>query len=146
MLNAGGGLPPWGLHPPPVLPGAPPGTSYDPPGRYHNSAQIYSPPYLFKGARPVIRRAPKKVRYGETFTVETRDAARIAAVTWIRPGAVTHAFDESQRFMRLTFTAAGHRLKVTAPDRNSVSPPGPYMLFLLDKKGVPSVARIVTIK
>lgn len=146
VLNAGGGLPPWGMHPPKVLPGAPPGTTYDPPGRYHNSAQIYSPPYLFKGARPTIRRAPKQVRYGETFTVETRDAASIASVTWIRPGAVTHAFDESQRFMRLTFIAEGHHLKVTAPDRDSVSPPGPYMLFILNRKGVPSVAKVVTIK
>ena len=71
VLNAGGGLPPWGMHPPKPLPGAPPGTSYEPPGRYHNSAQIYSPPYLFKGARPKITRAPKKVGYGQTFTVTT---------------------------------------------------------------------------
>jgi hypothetical protein len=146
LLNAGGGLPPWGMHPPKVLPGAPPGTSYDPPGPYHNSAQIYSPPYLFKGARPAIRRAPKKVAYGQTFTVETRDASRIAAVTWIRPGAVTHAFDMSQRFMRLKFIAHAHTLKVTAPDSDSISPPGPYMLFLLNRKGVPSVAKMVFIK
>ena len=146
VLSAGGGLPPWGMHPPKVLPGAPPGTSYDPPGRYHNSGQIYSPPYLFKGARPAIRHAPKKVAYGETFTVETRDAARIASVTWIRPGAVTHAFDMSQRFMRLKFTAHGHTLQVTAPDSNSISPPGPYMLFILNRNGVPSVAKFVFIQ
>jgi hypothetical protein len=146
VLNAGGGLPPWGMHPPNVLPGAPPGTSYQPPGRYHNSAQIYSPPYLFKGSRPTIRRAPRKVTYGETFTVVTRDAAKIGTVTWIRLGAVTHAFDESQRFMRLKFTVDGRKLKVTAPDRDSVSPPGPYMLFILNQRGVPSVAKILTIK
>ena len=146
VLSAGGGLPPWGMHPPEPLPGAPPDTSYEPPGRYHNSAQIYSPPYLFKGARPRIGRAPKKVGYGETFTVTTPDAAKIAAVTWIRLGAVTHAFDESQRFVRLKFSVGGRKLSVTSPDRAAISPPGPYMLFLLNKRGVPSVAKIVMIR
>jgi len=76
----------------------------------------------------------------------TRDTSKIAAVTWIRLGAVTHAFDMSQRFMRLDFTQHGRTLRVTAPDRNSVSPPGPYMLFILNGKGVHSVAKIITIK
>jgi galactose oxidase len=144
VLNAGGGLPPWGDPPPKVLPDAPPRTSYEP-GPYHNNAQIYSPPYLFKGSRPVIGSAPKKVRYGETFTVATPDAANVANVTWIRPGAVTHAFDESQRFMRLKFTANEGALSVTAPDRGTISPPGPYMLFILNRDGVPSVAKFVFI-
>jgi hypothetical protein len=52
----------------------------------------------------------------------------------------------SQRFMRLKFTAHGHTLKVTAPDLDSVSPPGPYMLFILNRNGVPSVAKMVFIK
>jgi galactose oxidase len=144
VLNAGGGLPPWGEPPPKVLPGAPPGTSYEA-GPYQNSAQIYSPPYLFKGPRPVINSAPKKVSYGETFYVDTPDAADIGSVTWIRPGAVTHAFDMSQRFMRLKFTVYDGKLSVTAPDRDTISPPGPYMLFILNRYGVPSVAKFVFI-
>ena len=145
VLNAGGGLPPWGEPPPKPLPGAPPGTSYEA-GPYRNSAQIYSPPYLFKGPRPVITTAPAAVAYGATFTVTTPDAANIAAVTWIRPGAVTHAFDESQRFMRLKFSAYDGSLTVTAPDRDTISPPGPYLLFLISRQGVPSVAKFVTIR
>ncbi|HEV7425609.1 MAG TPA: galactose oxidase-like domain-containing protein [Thermoanaerobaculia bacterium] len=145
VLNAGGGLPPWGEPPPKPLPGAPSGTSYEA-GPFHNSAQIYSPPYLFKGARPVISSAPAAVKYGEAFTVDTPDAANIAAVTWIHPGAVTHAFDESQRFVRLKFTAYEGKLTVTAPDRDTISPPGPYMLFILNRAGVPSVAKFVTIR
>ena len=35
----------------------------------HREAQIFSPPYLFKGARPVITSAPASVRYGQTFEV-----------------------------------------------------------------------------
>jgi len=144
VLNAGGGLPPWGDPPPKVLPDAPPGTSYER-GPFHDNAQIYSPPYLFKGARPTISSAPSKVKYGETFTVATPDAESIGSVTWIHPGAVTHAFDESQRFVRLDFKLYDGKLSVTAPDRDTISPPGPYMLFLLNRDGVPSVAKWVTI-
>src|SRR5262245_53526707 len=45
--------------------------------------QIYSPPYLFKGPRPTIGSAPTNVLYGQTFFVQTPDAANIAAVNWI---------------------------------------------------------------
>ena len=42
------------------------------------NAEIYSPPYLFKGARPTISSAPATVQYGSTFNVQTPDAASIA--------------------------------------------------------------------
>src|SRR6266496_5241233 len=37
------------------------------------SAEIYSPPYLFKGARPTITSAPTNVTYGQSFVVGTPD-------------------------------------------------------------------------
>ena len=33
----------------------------------HYDAQVFSPPYLFKGTRPQITSAPDSVQYGETF-------------------------------------------------------------------------------
>ena len=38
------------------------------------------------------------------------------------------------------------RLSVTAPDSPNVCPPGHYMLFILSKEGVPSIARIIQIQ
>ncbi|HKO56952.1 MAG TPA: galactose oxidase-like domain-containing protein [Thermoanaerobaculia bacterium] len=142
VLNAGGGLPPWGEPPPPPPPGLPPYEA----GPFHNSAQIYSPPYLFRGARPVIATAPAAIRYGERFTVATPNAADIGKVTFLHPGAVTHAFDQSQRFVSLSFTVEGGNLRVTAPANGNIAPPGHYMLFILSKNGVPSVAKWVTIQ
>ena len=46
--------------------------------------EVYEPPYLFKGARPTINSAPATVSYGQTFFVETPNAASITQVTWIR--------------------------------------------------------------
>ena len=109
------------------------------------SAQIYSPPYLFKGTRPTVASAPSTVNYGQSFFVSTPDAANIGMVTWIRLGSVTHGFDQNQRLNHLNFSPGSGGLNVTAPANANLAPPGHYMLFLVNKNGVPSVASIVRI-
>jgi galactose oxidase-like protein/glyoxal oxidase-like protein/fibronectin type III domain protein/Kelch motif protein len=109
------------------------------------NAEIYSPPYLFKGTRPAISSAPASVVYGQTFFVETPNAASITKVTGIRLPSVTHAFDQNQRINRLSFSQATGGLNVTAPSNANLCPPGHYMLFILDGNGVPSVAKIIAI-
>jgi hypothetical protein len=116
----------------------------DPPGgAAQENAEIYSPPYLFKGPRPTITTAPSQLVYGQPVSVQTPDAQSITGVTLIRLGSVTHAFNQNQRIVRLPFTAAPGSLSVTVPSNTNVAPPGHYMLFLLNNNGVPSVARIV---
>ena len=106
--------------------------------------EVYSPPYLFApGPRPTIASAPAAVSYGQSFFVETPDAASIAKVTWIRLSSVTHAFNQNQRINRLSFTQAAGGLNVVPPSNPNLAPPGHYMLFLLNGNDVPSVARIV---
>jgi hypothetical protein len=108
------------------------------------SAEFFAPPYLFKGPRPTITSAPQQLQYGQSFNVLTPDAARIAAVSLTRFGTVTHAFNMGQRFIPLTFSVSGTgSLAVTAPVDSNLAPPGNYMLFILDSKGIPSVAAIV---
>jgi hypothetical protein len=109
------------------------------------NAEIFSPPYLFKGPRPSISSAPAVLTYGAPFTVGTPDASRVAKVSLIALSAVTHAYNESQRFVPLSFTAGTSSLTVQAPGSGNIAPPGPYMLFLLDDIGVPSVARMVRV-
>jgi hypothetical protein len=109
------------------------------------NAEFYSPPYLFRGVRPVIASAPSEVHYGEQFRVVTPDASAITQVSLIRLGAVTHAFDENQRFQRLSFSADATGLAVTTPSSSNRAPPGHYMLFVLNGAGVPSIAKIIRI-
>ena len=47
--------------------------------------ELYSPPYLFKGARPTISSAPATINFGQQFTIGTPDAASITGVTWLSP-------------------------------------------------------------
>ena len=109
------------------------------------SGEIYSPPYLSKGPRPQITDAPDTVHYGQTFTIDTPDAARIANVSMVRMGNVTHNVDMDQRFQRLTMSVNGGSLQVTGPQNANYAPPGWYMIFLNDNQGVPSHAQIVQV-
>jgi hypothetical protein len=109
------------------------------------NAEIFSPPYLFKGARPTISSAPASVSYGQTAFVGTPDATTVTGISWIRLGSVTHTFNQDQRFLRLGFTQATGGVNVTFPSSANLSPPGYYMLFLLNGNGVPSVGQILRI-
>ncbi|HSS39591.1 MAG TPA: galactose oxidase early set domain-containing protein, partial [Polyangia bacterium] len=120
-------------------------------GRYNDtsapsdqfSAEFFAPPYLFKGPRPVITTAPSTLQYGQTFAVQTPDAAKIGSVSLLRYGATTHTVNMSQRYLPLTFTAGNGALTVTAPPNKNIAPPGNYMLFILDTNGIPSVSATV---
>ncbi len=109
--------------------------------------EIFSPPYLFKGARPVITSvATSNVTYGQTFTVATPNAAQITEARWIRLGSVTHAFDMGQRANTLEFTPTATGVDITAPANPNLAPPGYYMVFILNRNGVPSEGKIVRVR
>jgi galactose oxidase len=59
---------------------------------------------------------------------------------------VTHAFDQSQRFVELGFRRVAGGLSVLAPASNRVAPPGPYLLFLLNRAGIPSIGRTILVR
>jgi galactose oxidase len=111
----------------------------------HSDAQIFLPPYLFKGARPDILSSPEEINYGEAFEVKTSKLEEIGHVSWIRLPSVTHSFDQNQRINFLVFSIQQQKLMVTAPSNAVVCPPGHYMMFLLSKAKVPSVAKIIKI-
>jgi uncharacterized delta-60 repeat protein len=108
-------------------------------------AEIFSPPYLSKGARPVISSAPSVVAYGQSFTVQTPVAEEVSSVTFLRLGSVTHSFNMNQRFLSLTFSGGNGSWNVTAPSLSTECPPGHYLLYVINTVGVPSVAKIVQI-
>lgn len=107
------------------------------------SYEMFSPPYLFKGNRPSYDLASTAMRYGQPFAVSTADAASIRKVTIIRLPSTTHAFNMSQRLNTLPFQVTAGGLTVTPPAAGRIAPPGPYLLFLVNENGVPSVAQTV---
>jgi galactose oxidase len=107
------------------------------------NAELFSPPYLFWGPRPEISNAPGVVGYGQEFLISTDDAPRVVRATLVRLSSVTHAFDQSQRFLELGLRRVSGGLVAKAPSSGAMAPPGPYFLFILNGSGIPSVARIV---
>lgn len=109
--------------------------------------EIYSPPYLFKGPRPLIDAAPAAAGYGETMEIRATGTRPITRATLVAPGSVTHAIDMNQRVLELPIAPAGGDLySVTGPTTSGAAPPGDYMLFVLNDLGVPSVASWVRIR
>jgi hypothetical protein len=122
-------------------------------GTYQKQMEIYSPAYLFTtddggnvipAPRPVITSAPAEIGYKRTFSIETPDSADISSVVLVRLGSPTHAFDQEQRLIDLSFSeSAPGILTATAPPKGYIAPPGYYMLFILNQAGTPSVAKFV---
>jgi hypothetical protein len=112
-------------------------------GTNTDTAEIYSPPYLFRGSRPRLTAAPRRIAHGRRFAVRTR--GRIARAVLVSPGAVTHSVDMSQRLVGLARPKrrGDGRYALRAPSSVDRAPPGYYMLFVLNGRGVPSVARFV---
>ena len=109
-----------------------------------DTAEIYSPPYLFrKGKRPRIRQAPKRVPWNDKFGIRVGSKIKVKRAVLVAPGATTHAADMHQRHLELRVLrrVKGVGINVKAPPTAAVAPPGYYMLFVINRKGEPSVAR-----
>lgn len=123
---------------------------YPDPPESVDTAEIYSPPYLFNGKRPVIRSATRAVGWNKKIEIRTRRRKRppVRKAVLVAPGAPTHAVDMGQRVVPLKVKERfGRRgLDVMSPPDANVAPPGRYMLFGLTGKGVPSVAKWVRLR
>ena len=108
--------------------------------------EIFSPPYLFRGPRPVIGAAPAQCTYGQAIQIKSPQAGNIKWASLIRPCVTTHSFDGSQRLVDLDITARrAANLMATVPANRNLTPPGWYMLFLVDNQGIPSMAHWIQV-
>jgi hypothetical protein len=112
-------------------------------GSFEMRISIYSPPYLFHGARPQITgvQSNTKWTYGNAYNITTNQP--IAHAELIRPAAVTHQSDPNQRYVDLPISGTGTKLQLNLTSNPNLAPPGWYMLFVTNSSGVPSVAKWV---
>lgn len=118
------------------------------------SFEIYKPPYLFAGDRPVIKTAPHSAIIGGTIGVTVAPGSPgIEKVVLMRLPAQTHTVDADMRAIELDpigasgsgpgFLIEGANLTIKTPDNPAVLPPGYYYIFAISADGVPSVAKII---
>ena len=108
--------------------------------------QYLYPGYMFR-PRPAILSAPLELDYGAPFGIVSSGSAP-SEVVLVALGSMTHSMDFNQRHVQLELvsshaTPAGQASLVVAPGDAATAPPGHYMLFVLDARRTPSVARIV---
>ena len=66
-------------------------------------------------------------------------ARSIAEVVLMRAAAVTHGFNQNQRYVGCVITSrTASEVHTTSPPDGNIAPPGWYLLFLLDVDRVPS--------
>ena len=113
------------------------------------SFEVWSPSYLFRGARPVISNVQAGVGYGQKFDITTDQAGDIESVVLLKTPSAQHVNDSDGRGLKLEFEKTGsNTLTAIAPPSGNVAPPGPYYLVInkTTMQGpVPSVASIVNV-
>ena len=106
--------------------------------------EVFTPPYLLSGlARPTFTIENTDWAYGAsiTFTVTSGTAT---AVSLLGSAVSTHGNSMGQRTIFPEFSCSGSTCTVVAPPNAHVSPPGWFMLFVLDGP-TPSVGQFVRI-
>ncbi|MHB8629030.1 MAG: galactose oxidase-like domain-containing protein [Aggregatilineales bacterium] len=104
--------------------------------------EVYEPWYISR-PRPQIASlsVPAFVQYDKEFVIEFNHNSPIQRVAYVRTGSCTHAFNPDQRYVGLVFKpVAGqpNKLAITPPPNGNIAPPGYYLLFIVDDRGVPS--------
>jgi len=112
---------------------------------FEQRIEIYTPAYLYHGARPVISSATSTVAVGGSVVVTSPDASSIVSARLIRPGAATHEMDVQQGSIALTVTHQSGSVQLGVPSEATLAPPGDYMLFVLNAQGTPSTAKWIHI-
>ncbi|MDX1979231.1 MAG: Ig-like domain-containing protein [Bryobacteraceae bacterium] len=109
----------------------------------HQSAQIYSPWYLFNAdgspaARPVITSAAANLKAGLTFNLQGSDD--IASFNMIRLQGTTHGMNSDQRLVPIAFTKTGPgAYSLTMNANPNILIPGLYWIYAVKANGTPSI-------
>ncbi|MFG6449018.1 galactose oxidase early set domain-containing protein [Roseateles sp. BYS180W] len=120
------------------------------------TGEIFYPPYLYNNdgsvrARPIINSvtrsslAPRAPLVVTVTPASGKAQERITSLSMVRIGSATHQRNFGQRYVKLSFSRRGNVLTANLPQSAIDTPAGHYMVFALDSRGTPSIAKIVKI-
>ncbi len=89
-------------------------------GIVNDIAEVFSPPYLFRGGGPGITSAPPSVGYGAQFSIGA--SGQVSRAVLMAPGSTTHGNDMNQRHVELADLAGRRRRPGGRRRRRPTSP------------------------
>ena len=121
-----------------------------------HEARTFSPPYLFDDSgslaqRPEILSAPAQGAYAGQVAVTHETGDVISRVTLVSAGRFRSSIlgnsgsNKGQRFFDLDFDDAANGVNVKLPESANIAPPGYYIMYLIDNKGVPSEGHMISL-
>lgn len=119
-------------------------------GYEERNAEIFTPPYLYTGdatlaLRPELSGVPAVADYAQTVQVSTNAGSTISRAHLIKLGSATHSENQDQRLVPLSFSQSGTAITFALPSSRNTTPPGHYLLFVVDNTGVPSVGEMIKV-
>jgi len=119
--------------------------------------EAYKPPYLYWGPQPVLKAAPHQIHYRDIFELnvsgEDADTDEIGAVALLRTGPITHNWTWGNQYVKLPFKEKHESrkknqstLEVKAPHLPGLAIAGDYLLFVVNKKGIPSEGKYLRLR
>ncbi|KAI8905146.1 hypothetical protein EDD86DRAFT_229621 [Gorgonomyces haynaldii] len=115
---------------------------------FNYNIERFTPPYLQKGERPVIKTAPAITTHGSVIQLDLSSSTdNIARVTFTRLASTTHSTNTDQRFIELKIIArSSSALFVQIPENKNIAIVGNWFIWALDKNSVPSVAKTINLQ
>lgn len=115
-------------------------------GKFEQRIEIFTPPQFFRGTQPtLIGEDNQKVSRGQQLTFASHRAGDIQTARLIPPSSATHVTNIDQRSVAAVVKHTGNTLTIELPQDENVLPDGWYMLFVTDKDGLSSRAKMVHI-
>jgi len=116
------------------------------PETFNQEIDVYYPPYMFQGTRPRIEEAPTVMEPGHRYIISVSQPSKIRYLRLMRPDNPTHVTDVNARSIAVPFRpVGGNDLDVTIPSNTNLIPPGYYMMFAVNRSGIPSTAAWVRV-
>jgi hypothetical protein len=115
-------------------------------GTFEQRIEIYTPPQLYAGERPNLDGpATLTAGRGDTLTFNSTNASSIKTARLIPPSSTTHVTNVEQRSVAAPVKVDGSKVTIQLPTDQSLLTNGYYMLFVTNKDGTPSYAKMVDI-
>jgi hypothetical protein len=116
------------------------------PGKYEQRLEIFTPPQLFRGERPVLDGADNQtVKRGQTVRYMSSNPSTIKTARLIPPSSATHVTNIEQRSVAAVVKTDGNDVSIELPADEDVLPNGWYMLFVTSNNGTPSYSKMVQV-